>query len=220
MYANDTNHHYVAGRYFDWKFYAHNLISGGWDLLDEVIGQSSPSLNYAFDNQHALVKAEVKVTNGCNSSNIFDGFIILNTSTICQNDLLVNIQTTQPSCTNPRGSAVASVAGSGTYYYEWSDAVHTTTANIDDLLPGIYFVTVTSSDGSQGIGKTEILPFQNFTLETNTTPATCNLTTGKAEVVVNGVTSSNLSYVWSNGYSGGNWQDSLVAGIYAVTVTD
>jgi hypothetical protein len=38
--------------------------------------------------------------------------------------------------------------------------------------------------------------------------------------MINGVASSNLHYVWSNGVSGTAKQDSLAAGLYAVTVTD
>jgi hypothetical protein len=132
----------------------------GMMLLTKLTNQPTATLNYAFNQQHQLIKAEVQVENGCGGSSPFKGWVLIDNSTICQNDLLVNLQTTQPTCTNPKGSIAASVAGSGTYYYQWDNDVQSITSSINQLNPGVYRVTVTDENGRQGEAKAEIMPFQ------------------------------------------------------------
>lgn len=121
------------------------------------------------------------------------------------------------------GSAtVVSVSGgSGFYSYQWGDPNFQTTQTATDLTPGVYDVIVNDSQGCAGFGAVAINEGTQLVVATTHTPAQCNYTAdGTATASVSGGVAP-YSYLWSDpAAQTGITAIGLVAGAYAVTVTD
>jgi hypothetical protein len=123
-----------------------------------------------------------------------------------------------PSCIGfLDGAVTATVTGSGTYTYSWSNAA--TTASITGLAAGTYTVTV--SDGTASVVEsitisepTAIVPSISVDARVSASGASDGALTASATGGASGYT-----YLWSNGASTAAITG-LPTGTYAVTVTD
>ena len=116
------------------------------------------------------------------------------------------------------GNAVASAAG-GTpgYSYSWSNTI--IGATINNLIAGVYAVTVTDQNGCIGVSNTTITePIDSVSITISTTPSICSSGSGSAAVTAIGGTPGYV-YSWDNGPTSAS-NNGLAAGIYSVTVTD
>ena len=124
------------------------------------------------------------------------------------------------SCSNcDNGSATATAVGGSGYSYIWSNGG--STQMINNLAPGIYTVTVTSSNGCTATANAVINAFGCPSLNINMTktdPTCVGNCNGIATAAGSGG-QSPYTHIWSNG---GTTQTltGLCAGIYTVTVTD
>ncbi|MEM9920934.1 MAG: T9SS type A sorting domain-containing protein [Bacteroidota bacterium] len=120
------------------------------------------------------------------------------------------------------GKATALVSGgTGPYTYEWSNMEMT--AEIENLAPGMYQVTVTDVNGCTGTSETEISlgspDCSQLMIELDMVPVSCpGGNDGMATLVVEG-NQGNVDISWSNGGFTATI-DGLLAGTYRVDVTD
>ncbi|MBK8854405.1 MAG: hypothetical protein IPN10_09955 [Saprospiraceae bacterium] len=148
--------------------------------------------------------------NGCSSTTTF----IVNENTSLP---VVTSVITPASCGQNNGAINITVTPPGTYSFMWSDA--TTTEDNDNLPPGIYTVTVTSTSGCTSVHSAEVTNVNNSfsisgTVKHNTS---CTSPTGAIDVTV--TPPGSYSYIWTNG-SRTEDLTSLSGGSYAVTVSD
>lgn len=125
----------------------------------------------------------------------------------------------QVSCAGGQDGWINSGAfgGFGNYTYLWSN--NATTANISNLGPGTYSVTVTDQFGCQCGGSWTLTAPSPMQLSLSKTDASCNgSATGSASVLVNGG-SPPYTFNWSNNSSTAS-ANNLPAGNFSVTVTD
>jgi hypothetical protein len=134
--------------------------------------------------------------------------------------IFIAVNSTNESCAGSNdGTASVNINAGGTapFSYNWSNGQ--SSANIFDLAPGTYSVTVTDANNCQKIGQTTVSPGANLSVNTNGTNLSC-FGSNDGSATAN-VASGNtpFSYSWSNG---GNAQtiNGLSAGTYTVTVTD
>ena len=136
--------------------------------------------------------------------------------------LTVSIMSTEPSCTDSNGSALATVTGNqGMVTYLWSDSNATDSMFVDSLWANVYQVTVTDS---AGCSVTESLTLNNEgapILILGTTDNVCsNDATGTAFVIPFGFALPN-SYLWNDAMAQTNdTATNLGSGTYVVSVTD
>ena len=130
-------------------------------------------------------------------------------------ELTVTSIGTNVSCFGGSDGAVSlSVSGGTTpYTYLWSN--NATTAEITNLLPGDYSVTVTDANGCTAQASYTVTQPTLLTAVATGTSTSC---ANSATVVPSGGTSP-YNYLWSNGATTQSIS-SLPAGIYSVTVTD
>lgn len=138
----------------------------------------------------------------------------------CQ-DFNITISSTDE--TGPSANdGTASVSASGgdlPYSYIWSN--NETTANINNLAPGTYEVTVTDNNGCSSSASTDVLPYVECQMEVTVT------TTDESFPSANdGVASTSIAngtapyqYLWSNGDSTVSI-NGLTEGSYTLTVVD
>ncbi len=117
------------------------------------------------------------------------------------------------------GTASASpTGGTSPYTFLWSNG--STTANLTNLAPGIYTISVTDAHGCQSTQSATVNAF-NCVLTTTISaqPVSCfGGNNGTASISVAGGTSPYI-YVWSNGQTGAT-AINLIAGNYTATATD
>ncbi len=115
------------------------------------------------------------------------------------------------------GAAELTVIGSGTYTYAWDNGE--TSKDVSNLPAKTYFVDVTDQTGCVVRDLVTITQPFEISLSFDVTPVQCN---GEADasidMTVNGGTPDFL-YNWSNGETGED-NDAIVAGTYAIEVTD
>ncbi|MGD1844277.1 MAG: T9SS type A sorting domain-containing protein, partial [Salibacteraceae bacterium] len=116
------------------------------------------------------------------------------------------------------GASVTVSGGTGAYTYLWSNSA--TTSSITGVIAGTYTVTVTDANGctsSDSIFITEPVVLVASIMETS--PVLCNGdANGELAAVVSGGTFP-YTYSWSTGVTTDSLSG-LVAGVYALTVTD
>lgn len=127
-----------------------------------------------------------------------------------------------PSCLNTlNGTATATATGgAGGFGYAWSN--NQTGAGIQNLLPGIYTVTVTDANGCSRAETVlvEGAPFPTLTIVEITQPDCTGTTPGAAQVQATGGT-GHISYLWNDPAAQTSpTATNLTAGAYSVTATD
>jgi len=133
--------------------------------------------------------------------------------------ITINEAVNKLRCHNEAGGAILInvSGGAGGYTYVWSNGA--TTDDINNILAGTYFVTVTDADGCQAIKGINIGQPPSINLEvTATNAADLNSSDGSISVNATGGTLP-YSYAWSNGATTQNINN-VPAGNYTVTVTD
>lgn len=134
----------------------------------------------------------------------------------CSN-FTVNLTYNSATCSQPTGSATATVSGGRPpYSYFWSNS--RTGPTITGLTAGTYSVTVTDGIGCRVQQSITINAQGGPIIGINTTDASCGQANGTATTVVTGG-SAPYFYLWSNGQTSANLNN-LSAGVYIVTVTD
>ncbi len=134
------------------------------------------------------------------------------------NSPIVNVR-----CKGDNTGSIAVLATGGTstfgYTFVWSNGQ--TTNQATGLVAGNYSVTATDGNGCTGDTTYRVTePVLGLRGYTNSTPALCNgQGSGQLTAIVSGGTGSTYTYNWSDGQTTIT-ADSLVAGIYTVTVTD
>jgi gliding motility-associated-like protein len=133
-----------------------------------------------------------------------------------------NISTTDETCLGAGdGSAqVTASGGTGTLTYSWSNGENT--AQIQNLAPGNYTITVSDDLGCETIETIEIFDGPSccdFDLDLTTTSESCfGLDNGSAEINISGGVAP-FTIEW-NGVAGSNTLENLAPGNYTVSVTD
>ena len=149
--------------------------------------------------------------NGCD--------IIRNVTLVPNSRIALNVSAVNESCRDAEdGSITSSVTGGvAPYDFLWSNGA--TTANIQDLAPGTYQVTVTDDLGCSAIAGAIVLEAPDLLITVNSTDLTsCGTNDGTASVIVD-TGETPLTYLWSNNETTSTISD-LTAGNYTVTVTD
>ncbi|MEO8149616.1 MAG: SprB repeat-containing protein, partial [Bacteroidia bacterium] len=132
--------------------------------------------------------------------------------------VISNITNTNVSCNGgSNGSITLSITG-GTlpFQYNWSNG--STVQNQNNLVPGLYALTVTDGNGCTVTTSQVITQPSPLNLNPSVTPETCGLSNGSAMVIVTGGTIP-YSYNWSNGATTLSI-NALSNGTYTITVTD
>ncbi len=136
--------------------------------------------------------------------------------------LTVSLTSTNVLCNSAcNGTATATPSG-GTpgYTYSWSHGAAFVLANVVNLCPGGYTVTVTDAGGCTATANTTITEPTALTSSTSQTNASCNgVCDGTATVTPSGGTLP-YSSIWNPGAIAGFTATNLCAGTYNVTTTD
>lgn len=160
-----------------------------------------------------LVSVTVTDANGCTAVSVP---VVVQTQT----PLSVVANNTAPSGCNAGNGRLTAIAGGGTapYIYRWSNAV--STAVVQGLSAGTYFITVTDEVGCTAVAKGVVLDgVSNTALDATLTPIRCNgEASGAIDLNITGG-SGNFTVDWSNGASSEDLSN-LVAGTYTAAVTD
>ena len=106
--------------------------------------------------------------------------------------------------------------GNGNYSYVWSNG--NTAANLDNIGPGNYSVTVTDQNGCSAVCEAAIEQLSPFAVSCQATNTSCDNNDGAVSVSVSGG-QAPFSYSWNNGNTS-NAQQNIGAGTYSVIVTD
>lgn len=133
--------------------------------------------------------------------------------------LVVNINAINVTCSsNNDGRAQAMVSG-GTSPYSFSWSTGAQQANIQNLAPGSYQLTVTDNRGCTDVQSVNILPAVPIEISGQATNISCaGYDDGSIQTQVTGG-NDPYTYKWNNGSIDPNPQN-LTNGIYVVTVTD
>ncbi len=133
-------------------------------------------------------------------------------------ELTFSITPIHADCNLNNGSATTNVSG-GTagYMYLWS--TNETSADIDNLAPGMYSVTVSDSHNCTAESFVSIINASSLVAEAVTENVSCfGFTDGAASInIVSGT--APFTYLWSNGQTASS-HTNLDAGVYLVTITD
>lgn len=126
---------------------------------------------------------------------------------------------TQPTCFGTNNGSVSTIVNGGNpgYTYSWSNG--DTTATLQNLGQGIYYLTVKDASQCQRVDSAEIIqPNQIQILASNQSPTCLGNNNGALSLTVNGGT-PNYGYMWSNAAQSPTISG-LSAGSYTVTVFD
>lgn len=200
-------------------------ISGqAWDFGDNLGTSLNGGPNYTYANAGTY-----SVLLGVTSSN---GCIATTTQNVTVNPLpSITATSTNVLCAGQtNGTASASASGGSTpYSYQWNNFLQSTTANIQNLPPGSYTVTVT--DGQGCAADTTVTVIQPLPTLVNVVAFddTCGLGNGAAQAIMLGG-SGPFEYVWSSIHDSlsiyseditpSGWNTNLGPGTYSVVVTD
>jgi len=148
-------------------------------------------------------------------------FPLIGFSTISENNLMLFLNGTDPSCQTCTNGAVttSTIGGIMPFNYVWSNGA--TTSNLQDLPNGNYIVTVTDLIGCQAIDSITLAGTGtlDFNAEVLTLGAACfGDNSGNAVAQVTGGTMP-YSYAWSTGDTTSTTSN-LFMGNYSLTVTD
>ena len=168
-------------------------------------------------SQTGLVAGTYTVTvtdqNGCQS---------IASTTITQPALLTVVASpTATNCTDPNGSAIATVTGgTAPYTYQWNDTNNQTTQTAENLAPGNYTVIVTDANQCGQAANVTISGNMGLVVTLTTTDVLCNgENSGTITANVTNGTAPFI-YTWNNFLPNSSGFTGLAQGIYEVTVTD
>lgn len=171
-------------------------------------GQTSSSINGLSGGNYQLT---VKDANNCA---VFKTASLSNVTSL---SLTKNV--TQPTCFGTNNGAISTIVNGGNpnYTYIWSNG--STSPTLQNLSPGVYYITVRDASLCQKVDSIEIVqPSQIQITATPQSPTCAGSSNGALSLIVNGGT-PNYGYLWSNtsqlpSISG------LAASSYSVTVFD
>jgi hypothetical protein len=171
--------------------------------------QTTPSISHLVAGNYTL---DVTDSAGCSGTYVF---------TITEPPALtVNVTGQNASCSGAQGSATAMVSGgTGAYHYSWNTNPVQTTQTATGLNAGTYTVIVTDDNQCDVTGTVTLTGSAPFTINLNSTPATCLANDGTASVSVTG-SNGPFTYTWQPNVSSTANASNLAAGSYSVTVTD
>jgi SprB repeat/Secretion system C-terminal sorting domain len=184
----------------------------------------TPPYTYLWSQNNATTQTITGLAEGFYSVVIYDANNCSQIATVsvasydCQ--MAVDIIIENISCAGLDNGNLTAMAtnGNGASSYVWSNGA--TTANLQNLPPGFYSVTVTDDNGCQAIGSAVIsapTPVTGALL--SATDVSCNgLSDGSATVQATGGVAP-YTYSWPGGGTG-DMQGALPAGSYVVTFTD
>jgi len=164
------------------------------------------------------------------------------TSSACSNDpvhdlyatlaccIPPSVNITQPLCYGNQGSATGTGNGSGPWKYFWKNAASVViqqngpmggSSNINNLPPGIYYLTTEDINGCQSTTSFAIVAPQQLTANLTTVSTKCALNNGAISITAQGGTSP---YTYSNNggvsFQSNNEFKNLAAGNYTIVVKD
>lgn len=172
-------------------------------------GQTTSSVSGLCAGNYSVTITDA---NGCNNTLTF---------TITEPPLLsVAVSSTNVTCFNAcNGTATATPAGGTSgYTYSWSNSA--VLANVVNLCPGSYSVTVTDANGCTATGSVAITEPPQLTSTITSGNASCNAScTGTSTITPSGGT-PGYTYLWSPGGATTQTANGLCAGSYNVTVSD
>ncbi len=152
-------------------------------------------------------------TNGCS---ILENFIITQPASGIQG----TITTQNVSCTNGSNGGIQLSITGGTvpYTYLWNNGA--TTEDLNNITIGQYSVLITDINGCTNNYTSQIIqPSNSLIISSQSTDVLChNGASGSAQVSASGG-SAPYNYTWSNGETS-TFIDTLLAGIYTITVSD
>ncbi len=142
-------------------------------------------------------------------------------SALCSACPEVSITPTHVTCFDGDDGAAAAVLNGGVapFTYQWSDPLNQTAAIAVNLEAGTYTVTVTDADGCTATASVTLTQPPNLVISVTANPAKCfGEASGMATVSASGGIGP-YQFAWSNSQTGST-ATNLLAGTYAVTVTD
>ena len=170
-------------------------------------GASTEDIYDLFADQYVVTVTD---NYGC----IGDGIFFVN-----QPDLMINnVNVTQPFGLDLGSAIVNTSGGTEPYYYEWSTGLNGEYQNEDeDLLPGIYFVTITDDNGCQQIVDFEIVGI--YSVEDTVSISCFGICTGTIDLTIDGP-DNDYFIDWDDDSLEGFELTNVCPGSYAYTVTD
>lgn len=186
------------------------------------IGANSP-FTYLWSNG-ATTPTVQNLAAGSISVSVTDaiGCVVEITGTVSSPpQLLANATSTNESMpgANDGSASVSPAGGTLPYSVTWSNGSHALSVN--DLVPGIYSVTVLDANGCSVSNSVVVTASTCFIgLQLNSTPTSCpDFADGTASVTIQTGGSGPFTYLWSNGETNASISN-LTAQNYNVTVTD
>lgn len=132
--------------------------------------------------------------------------------------ITLSASSTPASCEVNNGTAAVTVtAGTGPFTYLWSPG-GATTANISNLGPGDYTVTVSGANSCTSTATTTVAAPNFISLTVNATATTCGNVNGTASTTIT-AGSGPFTYLWSPGGATTSSVSGLASGNYTVVVT-
>jgi ligand-binding sensor domain-containing protein len=143
-------------------------------------------------------------------------------------ELSLNFDLTPITCQGYDDAIIEALPSGGTtpyiqYYWSYSDNPNIigVNAELPDCQPGWYHITVTDAHYCEIIDSIEVINPPEHTVELIVTDMPCHGSeTGQIEVVVDGGSTTDLSYAWSNAVGDVAIAIGLGADEYTVTITD
>ncbi len=132
-------------------------------------------------------------------------------------EIIIGVEQTKPGCTSSDGKLDITVSGGEEpYTYMWSTGSES--EDIDNLVAGLYDITVTDSWGCSARKFINLTASNPLSLSFQVAKTDCDEPTGAIDLTVTGAT-ADLTYAWSNGETSEDLEG-LPSGKYTVTVTD
>ena len=194
---------------------------GGSDGAIDVSVIGNGPFNYEWSNL-STDQDQTGLSAGVYSLTVTDvfGCTTTETFTISQgDDLDVDLTANDASCSGAADGSISIFVDGGMPPYEYMWSSGQTTADIDGLSAGDYFVTVTDDAGCAWIGIATISSGASLDIDVVTSDPTCyGFNDGAIQVNVNSG-SAPYDYNWSNGATT-DLNNDLEEGNYGVTITD